>query len=186
MALVAVFGGTAAFTACDPPPPSCDTAVSQYGDVPVKNLTQANAERTVFCLANNERVFRGIPALTSSSLLGGTARAHAQDAFTRKWWVPGADPHTNPDGKTPADRIRGAGYCPSGTWRVAENVYWGWGTPLQTPRSAVTWWMNSPGHKANILDPNLRELGVGVVLGAPQPGTFPDAAVFVQNFGSCT
>jgi uncharacterized protein YkwD len=105
---------------------------------------------------------------------------------TRQWWTDGADPHVNPDGKGPSDRILAAGYCPSPTfWQTAENVYWGWGTPLQTPRSAVTWWMNSSAHRANILDPNLKDLGVGVVLGAPRPGTFPNAAVFVQNFGTC-
>jgi uncharacterized protein YkwD len=93
----------------------------------------------------------------------------------------------NPDGKGPADRVLAAGYCPSPTsWKVAENVYWGWGTPLQTPRSAVTWWMGSTLHRATILDATLKDLGVGVTLGAPQPGTFPDAAVFVQNFGACT
>jgi uncharacterized protein YkwD len=98
----------------------------------------------------------------------------------------GADTHTNPDGKGPADRIRAAGYCPSPTyWKVAENTYWGWGVPAQTPRDAVEWWMGSHYHRLNILDPDLNELGVGVALGAPRPGNYPDAAVFVQNFGTC-
>ena len=46
--------------------------------------------------------------------------------------------------------------------------------------------MNSTGHRANILDSGLEEIGVGVAEGAPQPGTFPNAAVFVQNFAVCT
>lgn len=187
LAVVAVCaGGAAGFTACDPPPPSCPTAVAQYADVAVKNLSQANAERTVFCLTNQQRVANGRAELTSSALLSGTARAHAQDAVTRKWWVDGADPHVTPDGKSPSDRMRAAGYCPTPTyWKVAENVYWGWGSPAQTPRMAVQWWMGSTGHRLNILDPDLHELGVGVVQGAPRPGTYPDAAAFVQNFGTC-
>ena len=98
----------------------------------------------------------------------------------------GANTHVNPDGESESDRIMDAGYCPSPTfWKVAENTYWGWGTPVQTPRDAVEWWMSSPGHRANILDAQLIELGVGVAMGAPRPGTYPDAAVFVQNFGTC-
>jgi uncharacterized protein YkwD len=46
--------------------------------------------------------------------------------------------------------------------------------------------MNSTGHRANILDSGLKELGVGVAFGAPEPGDRPNAAVFVQDFGSCT
>jgi uncharacterized protein YkwD len=185
VAVAAVVGLGGVMTACDPAP-TCATIESRYADAAVKDISRANAEKAVLCLTNDQRVANGLAKYTSSSLLGGTARKHAQDAVIRKWWIDGADPHTNPDGQDPAERISAAGYCPSPTfWQVAENVYWGWGTPLQTPRAAVTWWMNSPPHRANILDPNLKELGVGVTLGAPRPGTYPDAAVFVQNFGLC-
>ena len=185
LAVTAVVGFTAGFEGCNPPP-NCSNLTSQYADTPVKNLSQSNAELTVFCLTNDQRVVRGLPAYTLSSLLGGTARAHAQDSVTRKWWGTG-DPHVNPDGKTPEQRIRAAGYCSgSSNYATAENVYWGWGSPPQTPRSAVTWWMNSTPHRNTILSTSLKELGVGVVLGAPQTGgPYPDAAVFVQNFGRC-
>jgi uncharacterized protein YkwD len=183
--VVAVLGIAAGLTACNSQP-DCRSIKSQFADAPVKNIAVADAEKAVFCLTNDERTSRGLPAYSLSSLLGRTARAHADDAVARKWWNDGADPHTNPDGKTPADRVRAAGYCPNGSWRVHENVYWGWGSPLQTARDAVRWWMGSPGHRANILDAGLREIGVGVAKGAPRPGTYPDAAVFVQNFAVCS
>ena len=184
---LALVGTAGVLTACGPQPLNCSSVISSYADVPASSLSVDNAEKAVFCLTNQQRAANGVsPAYTRSSLLGGTARAHADDAVARKWWVNGADPHVNPDGKGPADRVRAAGYCPSGSWRVHENVYWGWGSPSgPTPRTAVTWWMDSPGHRANILDSGLRELGVGVAKGAPQPGTFPNAAVFVQNFAAC-
>jgi uncharacterized protein YkwD len=188
VAITAFAGIATALLACDPAPdPSdCATIKSRYADAAVKDMTPANAERAVFCLTNDERAANGRAPLTSSELLAGTARAHAQDAVARKWWVDGADTHVNPDGKSPSDRIRAAGYCPSPTyWKVAENTYWGWGTPAQTPRDAVEWWMSSYYHRLNILDPDLTELGVGMAKGAPRSGNYPDASVFVQNFGTC-
>jgi uncharacterized protein YkwD len=187
LAALALATTATAFAACDPPPPNCTSIKANYADKPVKNISRANAEQAVWCLTNDQRAANGVAPLTLNSTLGGTARAHAKDAATRKWWTDGVDPHRNPDGDDPDDRILAAGYCPHPTsWQVAENVYWGWGTPLQTPRSAVNWWMTSTGHRANILDPALKDLGVGVVLGAPRPGNYPDAAIFVQNFGACT
>jgi hypothetical protein len=108
----------------------------------------------------------GRAALAALASPTRTATPTATTPTTASW--PPATARTPPPGRSP------------------RNVYWGWGTPLQTPRSAVTWWMNSSGHRANILDPALKDLGVGVVLGAPRPGSYPDAAIFVQTFGACT
>jgi uncharacterized protein YkwD len=188
VAATAFVGVAATVMACQPAPEptDCSHIVSRYADAPVKDMDPANAERAVLCLTNAERAASGRAALRSSDVLGGTARGHAQDAVARKWWVDGANTHVNPDGKSETDRIMAAGYCPNPTyWKVAENTYWGWGTPAQTPRDAVEWWMGSYYHRLNILDPDLAELGVGVAKGAPRPGNYPDAAVFVQNFGTC-
>ena len=51
-----------------------------------------------------------------------------------------------------------------------------------SPRTMVRLWMNSPGHRANILQPGFRRLGVGVAAGAPQPVNGA-AATYVTNFG---
>ncbi len=187
MVVAAVLGVAGGLTACTPPV-DCNQIKSQYADAPASTISVDNAEKAVVCLTNDERRARGLPVYTLSSQLGTAARGHANAAVAQKWWVNGADPHVNPQGNTtPASRARAAGYCTSGSSRVHENVFWGWGTPTgPTPRDAVRWWMGSPGHMANILHADLREIGVGVAKGAPEPGSRPNAAVFVQNFGACT
>jgi uncharacterized protein YkwD len=73
--------------------------------------------------------------------------------------------HNSPDGKTPGDRLTAAGIGFS-SW--AENIRW-----VSAPRDNVandimyeanTGWMNSPGHRANILNPTMTQLGVGIYL----------------------
>jgi uncharacterized protein YkwD len=183
LAVVGVAGG---MTACTPPI-DCNQIKSQYADVPASTISVDNAEKAVFCLTNDQRTSRGLAAYTWNAKIATAARKHANAAVAQKWWVDGADPHVNPvGGTTPASRVRAEGYCPSGSWRIHENVFWGWGSPSgPTPRDAITWWMGSTGHRANILDSGLKEIGVGVAKGVPQPGSFPNAAVFVQDFGLC-
>jgi uncharacterized protein YkwD len=185
LGIVPILGVGLTVAACTPAP-KCSNLVPKFADTPVKNMTQTQAEQTVWCLTNNRRVANGLPKLALNSVLGGTARAHAQAAVTSQGWPDGADTHTNPEGTTPTQRIQAAHYCDNPIqWQTGENTYWGWGTPLQTPRSAVTWWMGDPPHRATILSTTLKDLGVGVVLGNPAPGSHPDAAVFVQDFGTC-
>lgn len=65
--------------------------------------------------------------------------------------------HTNPDGESPFDRMTDAGI----RWSMAaENIAGG----QRTPEAVVTAWMNSEGHRANILG-DCEELGVGLALG---------------------
>jgi uncharacterized protein YkwD len=185
---LALVGTGGVLTACTPPP-DCSSIISQYADKPASTISVDNAEKAVFCLTNQQRAANHVsPAYTLNSKIATAARKHANAAVNQKWWVNGADPHVNPVGNTtPSSRVRAEGYCPSGTWRIHENVFWGWGSPSgPTPRDAVTWWMGSTGHRANILDSGLREIGVGVAHGAPEPGSRPNAAVFVQDFGVCS
>jgi uncharacterized protein YkwD len=92
------------------------------------------------------------------------------------------DPGT---GKSPTDRIRDAGYLPSSNgWCTGENIAWG----QSSAAAVVNWWMNSPGHRANILKPEFMHLGVGVTLGALEEwrGRYSnwDRVTFsTQNFG---
>jgi uncharacterized protein YkwD len=183
VAALFAFSGSAAMAA------DCEAAA----DTPVDQLAQPDAEAAVLCLTNNERDANGLAPLSPSDVLAGAARGHADDAVAIKWWVDGADPHTNPQtGSQPADRISAAGYCPNPqSWRVAENAFWAYQTgdaaSAPTPRDAVTWWMGSPGHRANILDPGLTELGVGVVpdTAAPVDGDPIASGTFVADFGTC-
>jgi uncharacterized protein YkwD len=187
---LAIVGVAGVMTACTPTI-NCSDLKSRFANSKATTISADDAEKTVFCLTNDERTSRGLAAYTWNSKLGTAARKHANAAVAQKWWVNGADPHVNPVGNTtPTSRVLAEGYCPSGSSRIHENVYWAWGNPVSfaatTPRDAVTWWMNSSGHRANILDSGLKELGVGVARGAPEPGDRPNAAVFVQNFAVCT
>ena len=162
-------------------------------DTPVDQLTQDTAEASVVCLVNQERVAANpaLGQLTQNDALTSAARGHANDAVAIKWWND-SDPHVNPiTGSTPGDRITAAGYCPNPiSWYYGENAYWGYsygtGAAAPTPRAAVSWWMNSPGHRANILSPNYTDIGMGIVVGTAAPVTADAAATFVQDFGSCT
>ena len=106
---------------------------------------------TVITLVNHERTAAGCPALTPNETLLQVARAHSQDMAVHRFVE-----HTGSDGRTPAQRVQAAGY----QFRiVAENVAAG----RLTPESAVQGWMESPEHRANILNCALRDTGVGVV-----------------------
>jgi hypothetical protein len=90
--------------------------------------------------------------------------------------------HTMPDGRGLADRVRPTHYLPErGSWVLGENLAWGSGA-LATPRSIVAGWMNSPGHRANVLDPGYRDIGVIVVPGSPTR-RFTGGATYVADFG---
>ena len=90
--------------------------------------------------------------------------------------------HDGRNGSQPADRIRAAGYLSSGgAWRIGENLAWGTGD-LATPRSIMSAWMHSAGHRANILMPQYRQVGFGVIAGNPN-GRDGSGATYVTEFG---
>jgi alpha-tubulin suppressor-like RCC1 family protein/uncharacterized protein YkwD len=170
-------------------------------DISATALSQTQAEAAVFCLINERRVDNGVPPLTLNAILRGVARDQALAAATIKWWPSGGDigdiPHVNPmTGKNEQVRIKEAGYCPINPDNVPrnENAYGAWfeGTPPgpdgTTPEEAVEWWMNSPPHRATLLNPQYRETGVGVIRGVANQGAPADAdgAIFYQCFGGCS
>jgi uncharacterized protein YkwD len=151
------------------------------------NLQSNRARAAVLCLTNGERTSMNLPALTVNSSLARAASGHAADAGRQRWWFGGASPHVNPKtGSTPESRVRAAGYCPNPiSWSFSENTYWGTGD-ASTPAAAVRWWMNSPGHRANILDPAKREIGIGFVAKPAAPTSRRErVGTYVQNFGFC-
>jgi len=105
---------------------------------------------------NAERERRGLPALRPSEALRGVARSHSEDMATRGYFD-----HVSPDGDRPEDRVVGGGLR---FRRVSENIAMSAGAddPVAT---AVEGWLRSPGHRANLLDPEVLESGVGVAVG---------------------
>ena len=98
---------------------------------------------------NDYRQQHGCPALTLHSQLSQAAQRHSDDMALNDFMS-----HTGSDGSSPWDRIRATGYTYR---RAAENVAAGY----QTPAQVVDGWYNSPGHRANMLNCELQEMGLG-------------------------
>jgi uncharacterized protein YkwD len=114
-------------------------------------------------LTNTQRTRRGCSALRIDSHLRTAARTHSKDMRVRHYFE-----HNSPEGRTPWDRIKVAGYRQPG----AENIAKGYATA----KAVVDGWMNSPGHRANILNCSLKAVGIGVETGSGGPW-------WTQDFG---
>ena len=107
-------------------------------------------EWRVVDLVNEERSARGLAPLTIDVRLMEAAQLHAVDMAIHNFLS-----HTGSGGSTMTSRIEAVGYRP---WlKLAENVAAGY----TTPESVVSGWMASSGHRTNILDPLLVDIGVG-------------------------
>jgi uncharacterized protein YkwD len=150
--------GTASETAPKPSPaPPVVEEAPAPAPAPVAAAVPANvgAEDQVLALVNAERAAAGCGALAGDAGLAAVARAHSADMRDRGFFD-----HTNPDGLSPFDRAERAGLSA----RV-ENIAYG----QQGAAEVMDSWMNSPGHRANILDCSLTRLGVGMAEGAGGP-----------------
>jgi uncharacterized protein YkwD len=137
----------------------------------------AHVSEVIFCLMNAMRANAGLPALVQQDQLAQASVGHSQDMVSQKYFA-----HDSLDGRDVVARLTNAGYIPkSGDWVVGENLAWGSGV-LATPKSLVNAWMNSPPHRENLLAPDYREVGMGVVFGTPSAKA--DAGVTVTtDFG---
>jgi uncharacterized protein YkwD len=117
----------------------------------------------VVCLLNEERASRGLKPLGDDSRLLKAARRHSSDMVRRGYFD-----HRSPEGDTMVDRAKAARYVPKDRgWRVAENLAWGTGA-YGSARHVVASWMKSAPHRRNILDDDLRHVGVGIAGGTPR------------------
>ncbi|MCX7593286.1 MAG: CAP domain-containing protein [Fischerella sp.] len=109
----------------------------------------ATFEKQVLELTNQERAKAGLQPLKGNAELDYAADKYAEEMSER-----GILSHTGPDGSLPWDRAKAVGYEAQ---TMGENIAAG----QETPEQVVQAWMNSPGHRANILNPDFTELGVG-------------------------
>jgi uncharacterized protein YkwD len=132
---------------------------------------------TLLCLHNQIRVQAGLPTLKDNAKLRKAAVGHSNDMV-----VDGFFDHTSPNGDTFVDRIITAGYAKrNDAWTIGENLAWGTGE-LSTPQAIMDAWMNSAGHKANILKKSYKEVGIAVRIGVPTDGTV--GATVTADFGA--
>jgi hypothetical protein len=111
--------------------------------------TWADFESEVIELANIEREARKLHPLSYSEELTVAARRHSQDMGDQNYFD-----HTSLDGREFYERITDVGYDYQ---TCGENIAAGYATPA----AVVEGWMNSDGHRANILDPDYCDIGVG-------------------------
>ncbi|MFF8381441.1 sigma-70 family RNA polymerase sigma factor [Streptomyces sp. NPDC015661] len=139
-----------------PPPRPTRTATSAPAPTRTTPPTSGSGsesgstEQQVISLVNEERAKAGCGPLTEHPLLTKAAQGHSDDMAARDFFD-----HTNPDGDGPGERITAAGYAWSS---YGENIAKGQTTAAQVMES----WMNSPGHRANILNCGFKEIGVGL------------------------
>ncbi|MFJ8815147.1 CAP domain-containing protein [Amycolatopsis thermoflava] len=151
-------------TTTPPPPPKPTTSTTtRRTTTTTKSTPRADTSLAgqVLALVNAERTAAGCGPLSTDSRLATAAQKHSDDMSARGYFS-----HTTPEGVSFADRIKAAGYPSPG----AENIAKGSTTAEQT----MEMWMNSDGHRRNILNCSYTKLGVGVA----KSGWY-----WTQNFG---
>jgi len=147
-----------------------DPSESAYSDGSVE-IDSETVEQLVHEEVNERRTERGLEPLEWDSTVASVSRAHSEDMADREYFS-----HTNPDGQGPFDRYREVG---SGCRAYGENIALSWaGRPVETDSgdvetyesdeelavSLVNQWMNSTGHRENMLRERWESGGVGVYI----------------------
>ncbi|TCC39863.1 CAP domain-containing protein [Kribbella sindirgiensis] len=131
--------------------------------------TSGPAEAQVLDLTNQERAKAGCGPLRTNKSLTQAAEAHAADMVARHYFA-----HDSLDGRSPFDRMKAAGFRGGA---MAENIAVGY----TTAAAVVKGWMNSAGHRANILNCGYTMIGIGYDSGQVKPDWGNGS--WVQDFG---
>jgi secreted trypsin-like serine protease len=133
----------------------------------------SNFAEQVVVLVNVERAAVACGPLTMHPQLNQAALAHSADMALNDFFD-----HTGSDGSSVTERMEAAGYV--NWWTAAENIAAG----QTTPEEVMTSWMNSPGHRANILNCDFEDIGVGYYFLENDTGTENWFHYWTQVFGS--
>lgn len=142
----------------------------------------AQVRTATLCLINGERTSRGLRKLRHDGQLRKVADRYSSQMVTHGFFA-----HVGHDGSTLKSRIAGTTkyLTRAASWSLGENLYWGAGERA-TPQESVQGWMNSPGHRRNMLDRRFRDIGIGIAMGAPQNVGDSPAATYTTEFGTRT
>lgn len=137
-------------------------------------VTKRQARLVTLCLLNRERRSHGLRPLRLNRRLTAASLRHSRNMVRRDFFAHGNF----------VARIINARYAPrNATWSLGENIAWGTGH-LGTPREIVRGWMNSSGHRHNILNRRFRDIGIGIANGAPGIARSSAAgATYTTDFG---
>ena len=125
-------------------------------------------ENEVIRLTNIERAKAGLPALKANWQLSRVARYKSQDMINKNYFS-----HQSPTYGSPFKMMESFGLR---FMAAGENIAYG----QKTPQEVVRMWMNSPGHRANILSPSYTEIGVGVA--KKSNGTLYWTQMFIRSY----
>ncbi|WP_338895882.1 CAP domain-containing protein [Streptomyces sp. TG1A-60] len=146
-----------------PTTPSARPTEEKKTPPPVEISTETQAEAAVLQLVNEERAKAGCDPVAANSDLAELAEVFSKDMAARGFFD-----HTDPDGQDPWDRAAILGITGLGGENIARGQ--------ANAEAVMEAWMNSPGHKANILNCDFKTLGVGVHMGDGGPW-------WTQDFG---
>ena len=134
---------------------------SLAGAASASSLRLTSTEVAVVKLLNQSRAQYGLRALHVRTSLCRAARAHSRDMIRKGFFS-----HSSFNGESPAARVRRSGYALKGvSWRTGEVIAYGTG-PAGTPQAIVKGWLQSKAHRAILLDPRWRDVGVGRARGS--------------------
>ena len=134
-------------------------------------------EERLLQLHNEAREQRGLEPLCLQPTLTEAARAHSEDMIEKDYFA-----HVSPSGETLGERLKRFGYTPEGYgyWKVGGNIAWHSG-PEAKPEEMFEGWMDSSGHRANILDEDFRQIGIGTHSGEYEG--YEESVMYTADFG---
>ena len=155
--LMVVLAVVVAFMRLDPTDTLKPLEATEVADCDGRMVSLDGREAELLRLHNEARAEHGVGPLCVQRNLMVAAQGHAEDMIRRDFYA-----HETPEGLTPGDRITRAGY-PFATYGENNNrVSGGYGGPGRGElREAFEGWMESPGHRENLLNPAFREVGIG-------------------------
>jgi uncharacterized protein YkwD len=179
------------FVSCATPRPGRESRMPERKNMPSLNIPEL--EKNIHDLINKERHKHGLSRLAWNDTLSGIARKHSKDMARRNYFS-----HDTPEGRGFPYRYREAGYscAVNGQGNIyymgAENIfqnnlydritivngvaYYDWNSEDKIAETTVRGWMNSKGHRKNVLTPYWKSEGIGVAIA-------PDGKVYItQNF----
>ena len=141
-------------------------------------LSKRQAAKSILCLINQERRSHGLGSVDRQGDQTKAARQHSRRMIRTNCFS-----HRCPGERELVSRMQHADYLPCYCyWGVGENLAYG-ERSYGSPRSIMTAWMNSPEHRANILNGNYEHVGIGIVWGTPSGGSSRGSATYTTDFG---
>jgi uncharacterized protein YkwD len=172
---LAAVAALAALALCAPATAHADDCAGADA-VPAADNVAVVGQATL-CLLNQQRAAKGVGPLVESAVLSAASAGYSQRMVAQGFFG-----HESPDGGTLVQRLTDVGYLgDDDAWVVGENIGWGQAS-LATARSMVGAWMNSPGHRENLLSADYTEVGLGLALGTPADRTW--GATYTTDFGA--